>query len=84
MLRNRHGAQHHRPRADRSGVNEIFPMRRLLTEPSVRLRCLRCEVAWSGQPRSDCWVCGEPGTSLNTALAARERSVSAFDLDLLF
>lgn len=66
-------------------VSEIFPLRRLVTtEPRMRLRCLRCEVAWSGAPRSECWVCGDPGTSLNTTIAARDRSVSAFDLDLLF
>jgi hypothetical protein len=29
-------------------------------------------------------VCGQPGTALNTAIAARDRTVSAFDLELLF
>ncbi|MEO8694233.1 MAG: hypothetical protein ABI658_11990 [Acidimicrobiales bacterium] len=45
---------------------------------------MHCEVAWSGPQRSECWVCGQPGTALNTAIAARDRTVSAFDLELLF
>ena len=64
-------------------VNQMFPVRRVGELP-VRLRCLRCEVAWSGPQRSECWVCGELGTALNTAIAARDRTVSAFDLELLF
>ncbi|TML11398.1 MAG: hypothetical protein E6G39_14000 [Actinobacteria bacterium] len=69
--------------ADVFSVNQMFPVRRVGELP-VRLRCLHCEVAWSGPQRSECWVCGEPGTTLNTAIAARDRTVSAFDLELLF
>lgn len=69
--------------ADVFSVNQMFPVRRVGELP-VRLRCLHCEVAWSGPQRSECWVCGQPGTALNTAIAARDRSVSAFDLELLF
>ncbi len=67
-------------------MTEISTLRRprRIVHEHVRLRCLPCEVAWSGDPHSDCWVCGEPGTPLNTAVAARERTISAFDLDLLF
>jgi hypothetical protein len=69
--------------ADVFSVNQMFPVRRVGELP-VRLRCMHCEVAWSGPQRSGCWVCGEPGTALNTAVAARDRTVSAFDLELLF
>jgi hypothetical protein len=69
--------------ADVFTVNQMFPVRRVGELP-VRLRCLHCEVAWSGPQRSGCWVCGQPGTALNTAIAARDRTVSAFDLELLF
>ena len=69
--------------ADVFSVNQMFPVRRVGELP-VRLRCLHCEVAWSGPQRSGCWVCGQPGTALNTAIAARDRTVSAFDLELLF
>lgn len=49
----------------------------------VRLRCAACEVAWSGPAASSCWVCGEPGSPLNTALVVRGRGgVASFDLDL--
>ncbi len=56
---------------------------RVLPAPAVRLRCHRCEVAWSGAAVSPCWVCGDPGTPLNALVAAREQSVSAFDLDVI-
>ena len=69
--------------ADVFSVNHTFPTRRVGELP-VRLRCLPCEVAWSGPQRSECWVCGRQGTALNTAVAARDRTVSAFDLELLF
>jgi rRNA maturation endonuclease Nob1 len=64
-------------------MNHVSPLRRV-TDLPVRLRCHRCEVAWSGTPQSECWVCGEPGTALNTAVAARDHMASAFDLELLF
>jgi len=69
--------------ADVFSVNQMFPVRRVGELP-VRLRCLHCEVAWSGPQLSGCWVCGQTGTALNTAIAARDRTVSAFDLELLF
>ena len=28
-----------------------------------RMSCTPCEVAWTGEKGSPCWVCGEPGTS---------------------
>jgi hypothetical protein len=67
-------------------VSEITTLRRprRTIQETVRLRCLPCEVAWSGDAASPCWCCGAEGTPLNTAVAARERTVSAFDLDLLF
>jgi hypothetical protein len=49
---------------------------------TVRLRCLPCEVAWSGPADSDCWVCGHAGTLLNTAVVVSERGLVPFDLDL--
>jgi hypothetical protein len=50
---------------------------------AVRLRCLPCEVAWSGVPDSTCWVCGESGTPLNTAVVVRERGgMVPFDFEL--
>jgi hypothetical protein len=69
--------------ADVFSVSHTLPVRRVAELP-VRLRCLACEVAWSGPQRSECWVCGQQGTALNTAIAARDRTVSAFDLELLF
>jgi hypothetical protein len=55
-----------------------------LTEQlSVRLRCLPCEVAWSGFAESTCWVCGDRGTPLNTAVVVRERGgLVPFDFEL--
>lgn len=38
----------------------------------VRYRCLACEVAWTAEHDSTCWVCGEPGMTLRSALALRE------------
>jgi len=65
-------------------VSDLFPLRtRPPTEPRVRLRCEPCEVAWSGPRDSGCWVCGSEGAALHPGLAARENTVSAFDLDLL-
>ena len=54
-------------------------------QPRVRLRCTRCEVAWTGAPRSACWVCGERGMVLSVAtLAVRAGSVDLeVDFDLL-
>jgi rRNA maturation endonuclease Nob1 len=61
----------------------MLPVRRVGDIP-VRLRCTQCEVAWSGPAQSTCWVCGHPGLTLNNAMAARDRTVSAFDLEFLF
>lgn len=49
----------------------------------MRLRCLPCEVAWSGFAESTCWVCGDRGTPLNTAVVVRERGgLVPFDFEL--
>lgn len=44
----------------------------ILHQKQVRFRCLPCEVAWTAEDDEGCWVCGEPGYSLRTALALRE------------
>ena len=52
--------------------------------PIVRLRCAPCEVAWTGEPHSACWVCGAPGLSLNRLLVRHDRAVDALEeFDLL-
>ena len=52
--------------------------------PIVRLRCLHCDVAWTGEADSDCWVCELPGTTLNAAFVRRDRSAEALEeFDLL-
>jgi hypothetical protein len=64
-------------------VRDVFPTAGSLLEPvTVRLRCAPCEVAWSGPADSSCWVCGEGGTPLNTALVVRDRTVVPFDFEL--
>jgi hypothetical protein len=65
-------------------VRELFPSANALLDlVPVRLRCLPCEVAWNGAPESGCWVCGEEGTPLNTAIVVRERGgLSSFDFEL--
>ena len=65
-------------------VRELFPSANALLEAvPVRLRCLPCEVAWSGSAESSCWVCGDPGTLLNTAVVVRERGgLAPFDFEL--
>lgn len=40
--------------------------------PNVRYRCTPCEVAWTTTEDEQCWVCGEKGESLRSALALRE------------
>ena len=45
---------------------------RVLPQQQVRFRCLPCEVAWTSNDDDTCWVCGESGDSLRTALALRE------------
>lgn len=27
----------------------------------LRMSCHRCDVAWTGEANSDCWVCASPG-----------------------
>lgn len=44
----------------------------LLNQQRVRYRCLPCEVAWTADEEAACWICGEAGYSLRTALALRE------------
>jgi hypothetical protein len=52
--------------------------------PVVRLRCLACEVAWTGAPDSDCWVCEQPGLALNRMVLRHEHhttdALEEFDL----
>lgn len=47
----------------------------------VRMRCTPCDVAWSGEAESDCWVCGEPGTGLRTLVRFRENEHLDLELD---
>jgi hypothetical protein len=55
----------------------------LLPEPRVRLRCIACEVAWSGAPTSVCWVCGDRGSVLSVAgLVTRSGVPMGLDFDL--
>ena len=65
-------------------MRELFPSTSALLEPvAVRLRCLPCEVAWSGTAESPCWVCGDHGTLLNSAVVVRERGgLAPFDFEL--
>lgn len=44
----------------------------VLPKQNVRYRCLPCEVAWTGADDEGCWMCGEAGDPLRTALALRE------------
>ena len=65
-------------------MRELFPsVNALLDVVMVRLRCVPCEVAWSGSPESTCWVCGDHGTLLNAAVVVRERGgLAPFDFEL--
>jgi hypothetical protein len=65
-------------------VRELFPSASALADPvTVRLRCLSCEVAWSGPADSECWVCSDHGTPLHAAVVVRERGLLApFDFEL--
>lgn len=49
----------------------------------VRLRCVPCEVAWSGPAESACWVCGDAGTPINTGLVASRGGFLSFDTELV-
>ncbi len=53
------------------------------THPTVRLRCMPCEVAWSGPAESTCWVCGGEGEGLRTAVRLYEADELDFDFDLI-
>ena len=44
----------------------------VLPAQRVRYRCLACEVAWTAVDDENCWICGQSGDSLRTALALRE------------
>ena len=39
---------------------------------NVRYRCHPCDVAWTAVSDEGCWVCGEEGSTLRSAMALRE------------
>ncbi|MGI9605981.1 MAG: hypothetical protein ACR2P0_07555 [Acidimicrobiales bacterium] len=47
----------------------------------VRFRCLSCEVAWTAEVDSTCWVCDEPGLSLRAAYTLREDDYLHLDFE---
>ncbi|MEE9416939.1 MAG: hypothetical protein V3V01_16780 [Acidimicrobiales bacterium] len=64
-------------------MSELLPRSSAVeTPPLLRLRCAPCDVAWSGEQESPCWVCGEPGTGLRTLV--RFGGVEQLDLELDF
>lgn len=54
-------------------------VRREPRPPVVRLRCLACDVAWTGESGSGCWVCGEEGTALNHLFLRRDPTTDALE-----
>lgn len=72
--------------ADEKSVSELFPLRSRATaiaDVRVRLRCNVCEVAWSGEPTSTCWVCDGEGAPVLVGLVTPGRD-DTFGLDALF
>lgn len=47
----------------------------------VRYRCLGCDVAWTADDETGCWVCGEPGFTLRTAFSLREDDYLHLDFE---
>ncbi len=58
--------------ADALGMPALTSSTPLLAQQRVRFRCLTCEVAWTAEDDTGCWICGEPGHGLRSALALRE------------
>ncbi|NNE74218.1 MAG: hypothetical protein HKN26_11180 [Acidimicrobiales bacterium] len=57
------------------------PIRHLEQPPLVRLRCTECDVAWTGEAESPCWVCGDPGMGLRAVIRYTDQDLMQLDFD---
>jgi rRNA maturation endonuclease Nob1 len=59
------------------------PFGRRADQVVVRMRCTGCDVAWTGEPDSGCWVCGDEGVSVNRLLVNARTPDPLEEFDLL-
>jgi rRNA maturation endonuclease Nob1 len=59
----------------------VTTMQTVTAPHRIRYRCVPCEVAWTAEEDSSCWVCGEQGYSLRTAFSLREDDYLHLDFE---